>query len=225
MLRDLGRSDERSCFLINNLNIKGILLSTCKKIIMENPILEKIRNSVKHWYLPLLLGILFILVGIWVYMTPLASYLTLAIIFAFTFLFAGILEIIYAIVNRNTLDHWVWELISGVIGLFLGFLLLSNLGVSMLALTFYVGFGILFYSITGIGKALELKKHAFEGWLIMLFTGIAGVILAFIMIWNPVFGGMTIVFYTAFSFVLLGILNIFLSIKMKNLKKRLTKHS
>ncbi|AIM39236.1 membrane protein [Sphingobacterium sp. ML3W] len=188
---------------------------------MENPILEKIKSSVKHWYIPLILGILFILVGIWVSRTPLAAYLTLAIIFATTFLVAGILEIIYAIVNRNTLNHWVWELISGIIGLFLGFLLISNPAISMVALSLYVGFGILFYSITGIGKALELKKHGFKGWIYTMIIGVAGLILSFIMIWNPVFGGMTIVFYTSFSFIILGVLNIFLSIKMKGLNKRL----
>ncbi|WP_400262074.1 HdeD family acid-resistance protein [Sphingobacterium sp. SG20118] len=188
---------------------------------MENPILEKIKSSVKHWYIPLILGILFILVGIWVSRTPLAAYLTLAIIFATTFLVAGILEIIYAIVNRNTLNHWVWELISGIIGLFLGFLLISNPAISMVALSLYVGFGILFYSIKGIGKALELKKHGFKGWIYTMIIGVAGLILSFIMIWNPVFGGMTIVFYTSFSFIILGVLNIFLSIKMKGLNKRL----
>lgn len=188
---------------------------------MENPLLKTIRNSIKHWYLPLIVGILFILVGIWVSSTPLAAYLTLSILFAFTFLFAGILEIVYAISNRDTFDNWVWALISGIIGLLLGILLVSNPEISMIILPFYIGFGILFYSILGIGRAIDLKKHDMKGWGYVMFTGIVGLIFAFIMIWNPLFGGMTIVFYTAFSFIILGILNIVLSIKLRSINKKL----
>jgi uncharacterized membrane protein HdeD (DUF308 family) len=188
---------------------------------METPLLNTIRNSIKHWYLPMIMGVLFILVGIWVSSTPLASYLALSILFAIVFLFSGIIEIIYAISNRNTFDNWIWALISGIIGLLLGILLISNPAISMIVLPFYIGFGILFYSIMGIGRAIDLRKHDRKGWGYLMFTGIVGVIFAFIMIWNPLFGGMTIVFYTAFSFVILGILNILLSIKLRSLNKKL----
>lgn len=177
--------------------------------------------SVKYWYIPLVLGILFILVGIWVSATPLAAYLTLAVLFAFTFLLAGILEVIYAISNRNTLNHWIWVLISGIIGLVLGVFLLSNTTLSMFVLPFYIGFGILFYSITGIVRAIELRKHAINGWKYLMVTGIIGLIVALFMLSNPVFGGLTIVFYTAFSFLILGVFNVFLSFKMKGLRNRL----
>lgn len=186
---------------------------------MENPILNSIRNSIKHWYLPLIVGVLFVLVGIWVSSTPLAAYLTLSILFAFTFLFVGILEIVYAISNRNTFDNWVWALITGIIGLVLGILLIANPAISMIILPFYVGFGIMFYSIMGIGRAVDLRKHHMIGWGYVMFTGILGLILSFIMIWNPLFGGMTIVFYTAFSFIILGVLNILLSLRLKSLNK------
>jgi uncharacterized membrane protein HdeD (DUF308 family) len=188
---------------------------------MENPLLKTIKNSIRHWYLPLIVGVLFILVGIWVASTPLASYLTLSILFALTFLFAGVIEVVYAISNRETLDNWVWALISGIIGLLLGVLLVLNPAISMIILPFYVGFGILFYSILGIGRAIDLKKHDMKGWGYVMFIGIVGLIFSFIMIWNPVFGGMTIVFYTAFSFIILGLLNILLSIRLRSLNRRL----
>lgn len=185
---------------------------------MEGPLYKSIRNSIKHWYLPLIVGILFILVGIWVSSTPLAAYLALSMLFAFTFLLVGIIEIIYAFSNRDTLDNWGWLLVSGLFGLVLGILLVTNPAISMLILPFYIGFGILFYSIMGIARAIDLKKHQIQGWKYLMITGVLGVILAIIMIWNPLFGGMTIVFYTAFSFIILGILNIYLSIKLRGLR-------
>jgi len=55
------------------------------------------------------------------------------------------------------------------------------------------------------------------GWL--LFIGITGVISAFIMIWNPVFAGLTIVAYTAVAFLSIGIFQIYLSFRLKKLNK------
>lgn len=188
---------------------------------MENPLLKTVKNSIKYWYLPLILGIIFIIVGIWVSTTPLASYITLSLLFAFTFLIAGIIEIIYAISNRDTHDNWGWSLASGILGLLVGILLVSNLGISMIALPFYIGFGIVFYSITGIGRSIDLKKYDVTGWGYLMFTSILGLILGFIMIWNPLFGGMTIVFYTAFSFFILGVLQIILSLRLMKLRKKL----
>lgn len=91
----------------------------------------------------------------------------------------------------------------------------------MIVLSLYVGFGILFYSIIGIGRSIDLKKHTSKRWGYLMFTSILGLILSFIIIWNPLFGGLTIVFYTSISFIILGILNIFLSIELKKLHQRL----
>ena len=64
---------------------------------METEIIKKAKNVTKHWYLSLILGILFICVGIWVFRTPLESYLTLSILFSVTIFISGISEIIYSV--------------------------------------------------------------------------------------------------------------------------------
>lgn len=188
---------------------------------MEDSALKSIRNSIKYWYLPLIIGVVFIIVGIWVSSTPLTSYITLSFLFAFAFLIGGIIEIIYAISNRHSLESWGWLLASGILGLLFGILLVANPSISMIVLSLYVGFGILFYSIIGIGRSIDLKKHTSKRWGYLMFTSILGLILSFIIIWNPLFGGLTIVFYTSISFIILGILNIFLSIELKKLHQRL----
>ena len=54
---------------------------------MEDQIIKTGKNAIKHWYLSLILGILFIFVGIWVFITPVSSYFTLAILFSVTIWF------------------------------------------------------------------------------------------------------------------------------------------
>jgi uncharacterized membrane protein HdeD (DUF308 family) len=87
---------------------------------METEIIKTTKNATKHWYLSLILGILFIGVGIWVFMTPVSSYLTLSILFSVTIFVSGIFEIVYSISNRKEMDNWGWVLTGGIIDLLFG---------------------------------------------------------------------------------------------------------
>ena len=62
---------------------------------MENLNVNSVGGIAKYWYLPLITGIIFILIGVWVFRTPLASYITLVLLFSVTFLITGIIEIVY----------------------------------------------------------------------------------------------------------------------------------
>lgn len=61
------------------------------------------------------------------------------------------------------------------------------------------------------GWSLELRKHGASDWGVLLLVGILGLILTFILLWNPAFAGMTVVFYTALAFIMVGIFQIYLS--------------
>lgn len=187
---------------------------------MENVNFQSFRAAGKHWYLPLISGIVFIGIGILVFNTPLTSYLTLAAIFAITFLFTGILEILYAIGNRKGSDHWGWSLAGGIVDFLLGILLVSRPDITIIVLPFYIGFGILFRSIMAIGWSLELRRQQIGDWGNLLGVGIIGAVAAFILLWNPLLAGMTIIFYTALAFVVIGIFQVYLSFKLKKINNR-----
>lgn len=189
---------------------------------MESQFSKAVKNTAKHWYLLLLLGIIFIVAGILVFRTPVASYITLSILFALTFLFTGLLQIIYAIANRKELDNWGWSLTGGIIDFLIGVLLVSQPAVSLIALPFYVGFGILFRSIMAIGSSIELRNEKVTDWGYLLVVGILGLIFAFIMLWNPLFAGMTIVFYTALAFIFVGSFYVYLSFRLKKFRNNNT---
>lgn len=182
--------------------------------------LKSIKNSINHWYLVTIIGVIFILLGIWVFRTPLASYLVLATFFSISFLTAGLAEIGFALGNRTQLEHWGWYLASGIFSALIGILLLSNPALSMATLPLYVGFGVLFRAIASISFALSLKDSGTE-YQSLLWLGIGGVILAFLLIWNPGVVGMTLVSLTALLFVLLGIIAILFSLKLKDLHKKI----
>ena len=180
------------------------------------PPLKSIRKAINHWYLVTVIGVIFVLLGIWVFRTPMASYLVLAAFFSISFLAAGFTEIAFALSNRKELDHWGWFFGSGILSALIGFLLISNPTLSMITLPLYVGFGVMFRSISGISFAFKLKEMGSE-YHSILYLSLAGMVLSFLLIWNPGFVGMTLVTITALIFILLGVIAILLSMKMKKL--------
>ena len=186
---------------------------------MDNLNVNPVAGTAKYWYLPLITGIIFILIGVWVFRTPLASYITLAMLFSVTFLITGIIEIVYAIFNRKGIENWGWWLAGGLIDFVIGVLLISKPQISLVILPIYIGFGILFRSIIAIGWSIELKRQKILDWGNLLLIGILGSILSFIMLWNPLFAGMTLVIYTALAFVIIGIFQMYLAMRLRKIKK------
>ena len=194
---------------------------------METEIINSLKDYSKHWYLSLILGILFIGAGIWVFMTPVSSYLALSILFSVTIFISGIFEIIYSISNRKEMDNWGWVLVGGIIDLLFGFWLMASPLLSIAVLPFVVGFMLMVRSIMAIGFAFDLKDFSGSGWGWLLTLSILGLLFSFVLLWNPAFAGLTLVIWTGCAFVTLGVYRIFLSFKLKhlhNLSKKISGH-
>ena len=179
--------------------------------------LKLLNNAIKYWYIQLIVGVIFVGVGIWAFMTPSESYGALAFIFSISFLVSGILDIYFAISSREELDNWGWTLSLGIINAIVGILLLMNPEVSKVTLSFYVGFVLLFRSVFAIGASLDLKDYRVMDWGNLMAIGILGVIFSFILLWNPLFAGMTLIFWTALLFIVSGAYSIYFSFKLKKL--------
>ena len=185
---------------------------------MVQEIFKKVKSSVKHWYIPLIVGLLFIALGIWTALSPAESYLSLAILFIWAFIVGGILEIYFAIANKEELEHWGWELAGGILTLVIGIIMAMNPAISLVTLPFYVGFVIMFRSIMAISSSLELKKYGVLDWGNLMALGILGLIFSFILLWNPLLAGFTIVFWTGLALVIIGAYAIYFAFKLKKLK-------
>lgn len=189
---------------------------------METTI-KSFKNSVKHWYLPLILGIVFIICGIWAFQSPLATFLALSILFSVSFIVSGIADIAFSTANTKTLKGWGWYLVSGLISLLLGIYLISYPALSMSVLPFVVGFTLLFRSFLQLGFSFELKDHGVKNWGWITAMSVVGIILCFLLLANPIITGLSIVVMTALSFIFIGIASIALSFSLRRIKKFFTK--
>ncbi|MDX2443140.1 MAG: HdeD family acid-resistance protein [Bacteroidales bacterium] len=184
---------------------------------MATNFFKTIKNSVKHWYLTLIVGIIFVGIGILVFFTPLESYVGLALLFSISFLVGGIFEIVFSISNRKVLDGWGWNLALGILTFLVGLVLIDNPEISMVTLPFMVGFVVLYRSIMAISLSFELRNYHIMDWGYMLGLGILGTLFSFILVFNPGFAGLSMVVWTGLAFVTVGIFNIYFSLKLKKL--------
>lgn len=187
--------------------------------------LKSTKNAIKHWYIPLLVGIFFIAISIFVLISPISSLLTFSILFAISFLIGGISEIIFSITNRSRMYNWGWTLTFGIITLLLGLLLISQPLLSLTALIFYVGFTILFRSISSISFAIDLKRYGNGNWISLIILGVLGAGFSFILLWNPALGGLSLIWLVALSFFFSGLFHFLFSFQLKKLHSKSKKIS
>ena len=186
---------------------------------MNNLFFKQIKQSVKHLYLHLIIGLIFIAVGIWAFTSPIQSYAALTIVFSISFLVSGMMEVFFAISNKKVLENWGWTLALGVFTALIGAMLVSNPAISALTLPIYVGFMLMLHSFWAIGSAFDLKDYGVKGWRASLILGVLGVLFAALLIIRPVIGGITIVVWTGLALIASGTFNLFLSNKMRKIHK------
>jgi uncharacterized membrane protein HdeD (DUF308 family) len=187
---------------------------------MENQDLEPVNENIRHWYVRLILGIVFIVIAVWVFMTPKEVFAALAILFSFTFLITGAIEIISSIIYRKEIKSWGWSLTTGILDFLVGVILISRPGYSMLILALLVGIVVLYRSIIAIIWALKLKKADIFNWQSLLVIGLIGTIFAVILLFNPFLAGLTIVFFTGISFLSIGAFQIYFALVLRKMKYR-----
>jgi uncharacterized membrane protein HdeD (DUF308 family) len=189
---------------------------------MAETLLKTVRSAVKNWWMHLLIGILFIIMGVWVMSTPIASYLTLAIFFSVLMFLSGLFELVFAISNARNIDGWGWYLVAAIIDFIVGVILISYPGITITILPFFVAFWVMFKGFSAIGVAIEMRHYRAGSWGWMLFFGNIAIIFAIMIIDNPAIGGLSIVYLTAFAFFSIGVFRIALALKLRSLHKKLS---
>ncbi len=178
---------------------------------------KRARRAVKNWYLPLLAGLVLIAIGIWTFANPEDTYVALATLFALSFAITGFFESLFSINNRDILDGWGWTLVMGLLTLLVGVVMLMKPEISQLTLPFYIGFVVLFRSFQAISVAIDLRNFRVMAWGNLMVLGVLGVILGFILLWNPLFAGLSAVIWTGMAFIVAGVFNVVLSFRLKKL--------
>jgi uncharacterized membrane protein HdeD (DUF308 family) len=105
-----------------------------------------------------ILGVIFVLVGIFAFIEPGSTFEALAAVIGFFLLFKGIFDIAVAIATKGEFDLWWLQLVVGIIEIGLAFWVAGSFREKVILLLVYVGIVALSKGITDIFFAFKLKS-------------------------------------------------------------------
>jgi uncharacterized membrane protein HdeD (DUF308 family) len=168
-----------------------------------------IDRSIRHWWVFLLRGILFILVGIYMICSPATGFVALGFFFGLVILLTGIAELI-RVSSDKTSGSRGWHLAMGLIDIILGVVFMAHIATSVAILRIIVGLWFLFRGIS----LISFSRHMHKSWMLTL-GGVVTAIFGLMIIFNAAFGSLTVIFFMAFAFIIMGIFNTWLGYNMK----------
>jgi uncharacterized membrane protein HdeD (DUF308 family) len=172
----------------------------------------------RNWWLILLRGIVAILFGILALSRPHVTLAALLLLFGVYVIVDGIFSLSAAISGwRHREDRWLLVL-EGLIGLGVGIITLQAPGITAIALVFFIAVWALATGILRIVAAIRLRKEI-KGEYWMIFSGLAGVLFAILVMERPVAGAMALIWLIGWFAIVTGTMLTALSFKLRSLRR------
>jgi uncharacterized membrane protein HdeD (DUF308 family) len=173
----------------------------------------------RTWWVFLIGGIAAVVFGVLAFIQPLAGWVVLSIFFAASVLVDGAFNAWGAISNREK-DGWWLMLLIGGLGIGVGLYALLNPPVAMMAFVLIVAFQAVLLGVLLVMLGIKVRKTTDKEWLLYL-TGGLSVLFGVLIVLNPGAGAVSIVYIVAAWAIIIGLLKVFFSFKIKNLPDRI----
>jgi uncharacterized membrane protein HdeD (DUF308 family) len=145
---------------------------------------------------------------------------TLVLFFGAWVLIDGIFRIVGAIRDRSDSD-WGWQLVIGILGVMVGLLTFHAPGITALALVIYIAAWALMIGATEIALAIKMRREIKGEWFLILM-GLASIIFAGLLLWNPLAGAAALIWIIAWYAVIMGVLAIIFGVRLRSLGRLAT---
>src|ERR1700757_1564564 len=170
----------------------------------------------RHWWVPVLRGVVAIIFGIMAFAYPGLTVAVLVILFGAWVLVDGVFRIAGAIGHRASDPDWGWQLVIGILGIIIGLLTFHAPGITALALVIYIAAWALMIGATEIVVAIKLRREIKGEWFLILM-GVVSIIFAIMLLWNPLPGALALVWLIASYAIMFGILGIIFGFRLRSL--------
>ena len=180
---------------------------------MEEKTLGYINPNI--WWMILIQGILFILLGLAALISPVRTVAAVLFFVGIFVLINGVVDIISSIVNVFKRKSWGLKLAGGILSVLVGLFITNNPGWSVAVLVYLVGATFL---IRGIAD-LFLLHEKYISRALSITIGILGIIAGLLLLLNPLYGGVVIFWIWGFYGIIGGSLLIGASMSLKQLLK------
>ena len=142
--------------------------------------------------------------------SPVTSFVALGFLFGLVIFIAGLGELLH-VVRDKTATNRGWHLFLGIVDIILGLVLMAHVATSVAILRIIVG---VWFLLRGI-SLISFSRRVGRSWVLTV-GGIITALFGLLIIFNGVFGSMTIIIFIAVAFIFTGILNIWLGFRMRS---------
>jgi uncharacterized membrane protein HdeD (DUF308 family) len=118
-----------------------------------------VKDTLDNWGWMLTVGLVDIFIAFVLLSNPAVTAVTLPFVVGFWLIVAGVMNFVNAFQDKKEgLPYWWLGLIGGLFTIFIGFVLTNNILAGTLAITYWIGIGLLLGGIINIGLAIGLKS-------------------------------------------------------------------
>ena len=159
-------------------------------------------GKTRYWWAVLTIGILLVIFGFAFLFWPIVGSIVASQIFGWMCILAGIVSLCVS-AGRNRPRGWVWWLIGGIINMFIGFMLVGNLLLSMTVFPIFVSIMFLYWGVSAIFGSFSITGQ--KNWWLYLINGILLVIIGFMLMGSNLLSQLEMVdTITAIAFIYWG---------------------
>ena len=157
----------------------------------------------------LIVGILSIIAGIYMFVSPIPSLASLSFFFAAVMFINGVYEIIHYFADRE--DHVLIVLLNGILTILLSILVLTSpLFAAATLIPYLFACWILFSGITRFIISFKIRSITRRGGFYLMLIGILGIICGIVLLMHPFFTSLFVACMIGFDFIYHGIISIIL---------------
>ena len=177
---------------------------------------------ITKWWLLLVAGILSIIAGVCVFVFPIESYVTMAVLFGILMLLTGAAQLIISSTSGNYLMMKGYFIVGGILDVILGIFLCVYPGVSLFVLPILMGLWMLYHSFIIISFGADMDTFRMSGGGMFTVFGILLLILSIFVLVDPFSVGVaTVLFVAGVGLILLGLMFCSISVKLRDLHKNM----
>lgn len=175
----------------------------------------------KNWGLLLFKGIVLIVLAIYTFIHPVTALVGLALYVGISLVITGVILIYAAYKTKDENHEWTSALIEGVIDLLFGIILITNPGLTASIIPFIIGFWLMIFGVILAINSFKAKKDGQSNWTTILITGMALIILGYLMISKLFFGAFAITVWLGIGFLIVGLINVFIALGLRKVKRNI----
>lgn len=157
-----------------------------------------------RWF-PLVVGLVSIVFGILLLLTPQARMENIALFIGLAVALYGLFSVVVAIMNRDNKKLFLTDLLFGVVLMILAILIFANLALIGKYLPTLVGFLMILSSLAEIVRSFSLKSGGLKSWWLGVVPALIVLILGFVFLLKPGFVGASFGIFTGITLVINGI--------------------